>query len=148
MITPKTPEELKMLIEPFPFLSQDEKDLVVESAQNMFDFNDYIAQKYSSVSDEIRSQRLQLQLAAKMAQKSIKYNASNFEGEISEAEIFGEAWEDIAKDEGFDKSIKAAATALIGLETTIEKNIMKMVEEGREEELEKWVEMMEKMEKK
>ena len=147
MMTAKTPEELRLLIEPFPFLSEEEKDLVISSAQAMFDFNNYLALKYENVSEEVRGQRLQLQLAAKMAEKSIKYNSGHFEGEISEAEIFGEAWDDIARSEGFDSSIKEAATTLISLESVIENNIETMIKEGRESELEQWVAIMEKMNK-
>ena len=147
MMTAKTPEELRLLIEPFPFLSEEEKDLVISSAQAMFDFNNYLALKYENVSEEVRGQRLQLQLAAKMAEKSIKYNSGHFEGEISEVEIFGEAWDDIARSEGFDSSIKEAATTLISLESVIENNIETMVKEGRESELEQWVAIMEKMNK-
>lgn len=145
---PNNPEELRLIIEPFPFLSSEEKDKIIDSATKMYEFNTYINKKYNNVSEEIPA-RLQLQLAAKMSEKHVKYNPENFDGETTPHEvIFGEAWNDIAISEGYEIDLTEAAQTIVSLETTIDTNIQKMIDDGREEELEKFLDMMEKIEKK
>lgn len=141
-----TPEEFALILEPMPFLSDEDKSALVETSKEFFKFLDYMMDKHKTTAEVIQA-RMDTAVNAKLSVKMIEASKSKDfteekQNEIME-QILCDVFDEFCIEEGFDGSLKEYAIKLMSIQVAMQDHFKMLLEAGDKDEIAKFNKVME-----